>query len=93
VQANLQLGFKADARTYALVQPMFGQFGVTSLRLLTNNPLKIEAMENLGIHVAERVPLLVNRNTFNQHYLDTKAAKMGHMMTPVTPPAAEDGEL
>jgi GTP cyclohydrolase II len=93
VQANLQLGFKADARTYSLVQPMFSQFGVKSLRLLTNNPRKIAAMEELGIHVSERVPLLVNRNTFNQHYLDTKAEKMGHMMTPVTPPAAEDGEL
>ncbi|WP_295999848.1 GTP cyclohydrolase II [Rugamonas sp.] len=93
VQANEQLGFKADQRTYTLVQPMFAQFGVHSLRLMTNNPRKIAAMENLGISVAERVPLLVNRNAFNQHYLNTKAAKLGHMMTPLTPEPAEDGEL
>jgi GTP cyclohydrolase II len=93
VQANEQLGFKADQRNYALVQPMFEKFGVKSLRLMTNNPRKIDAMSKLGIAVAERVPLLVNRNAFNQHYLNTKAAKLGHMMTPTVPPAAEDGEL
>lgn len=92
VQANEQLGFKADQRDYALVEPMLKQFNVTSLRLMTNNPRKISAMEALGVTVAERVPLLVNRNKFNQHYLNTKAAKLGHMMTqPVT--TAEDGEL
>jgi GTP cyclohydrolase II len=52
---------------------------------MTNNPRKIDAMTKLGVEVAERVPLLVNRNAFNQHYLDTKAAKLGHMMTPLTP--------
>jgi len=93
VQANEQLGFKPDQRNYALVEPMLKQFGVKSLRLMTNNPRKIAAMGNLGVDVAERVPLLVNRNTFNQRYLDTKALKLGHMMTPITPPAAEDGEL
>ena len=93
VQANEQLGFKADARDYALCQPMFGQFGITSLRLMTNNPRKIDALEKLGIHVSERVPLLVNRNAFNQHYLNTKASKLGHMMTPLVPAAPEDGEL
>ncbi|MFZ4875237.1 GTP cyclohydrolase II [Janthinobacterium sp. Mn2066] len=93
VQANEQLGFKADARNYALCKPMFGQFGIASLRLMTNNPRKIAAMEALGIVVAERVPLLVNRNAFNQHYLNTKAAKLGHMMTPATAPALEDGAL
>ena len=93
VQANEQLGFKPDQRNYALVEPMLKQFGVKSLKLMTNNPRKIAAMGALGVEVAERVPLLVNRNAFNQHYLNTKAAKLGHMMTPVTPPAAEDGEL
>jgi GTP cyclohydrolase II len=92
VQANEQLGFKADQRNYALVEPMLKQFNISSLRLMTNNPRKIAAMEALGVTVAERVPLLVNRNKFNQHYLNTKAAKLGHMMTP-PPAAAEDGEL
>ena len=92
VQANEQLGFKADQRNYALVEPMLRQFNISSLRLMTNNPRKIAAMEALGVKVAERVPLLVNRNKFNQHYLNTKAAKLGHMMTPPAA-AAEDGEL
>ena len=93
VQANEQLGFKADARNYTLCKPMFEQFGIHSLRLMTNNPRKIAAMEALGVTVAERVPLLVNRNAFNQHYLNTKESKLGHMMTPVEAPALEDGAL
>lgn len=92
VQANEQLGFKPDQRSYELVSPMLHQFGVQSLRLMTNNPRKIAAMEKLGMPVAERVPLLVNRNVFNQHYLNTKALKLGHMMTPVVASATDDGE-
>jgi len=93
VEANLALGFHADARNYELVKPMLDQFGVESLRLMTNNPRKIDAVEKLGFTVAERVPLLVNRNAFNNNYLNTKAAKLGHMMTPLAETVAEDGEL
>ncbi|MES3025004.1 MAG: GTP cyclohydrolase II [Pseudomonadota bacterium] len=93
VEANLQLGFHADARNYALCQPMLAQFGITQVRLMTNNPRKIEAMEKLGVRVTERVPLLVTRNAFNSVYLDTKEAKMGHMMTPMAEAVAQDGEL
>jgi GTP cyclohydrolase II len=93
VEANLQLGFHADARNYELCKPMLAQFGIRSLRLMTNNPRKIEAMEKLGVQVSERVPLLVNRNAFNMAYLDTKAAKMGHLMRPEPETVAEDGEL
>ncbi len=92
VQANEQLGFKPDQRSYELVAPMLHQFGVQSLKLMTNNPRKIAAMEKLGMPVSERVPLLVNRNVFNQHYLNTKALKLGHMMTPVVATATSDGE-
>lgn len=92
VEANLQLGFHADARNYELCKPMLAQFGVRKLRLMTNNPRKIDALTKLGIEVSERVPLLVNRNAFNNNYLNTKAAKLGHMMTPVTSPV-EDGQL
>jgi len=92
VEANLQLGFHADARNYELVLPMLQQFGIESVRLMTNNPRKIAALEKLGIKVAGRVPLLVNRNAFNTGYLDTKQAKLGHMMTPAAEPAL-DGEL
>jgi GTP cyclohydrolase II len=93
VEANLALGFHADARNYELCKPMLAQFGIRTLRLMTNNPRKIEAMEKLGVEVVERVPLLVNRNAFNMGYLDTKQAKMGHMMTPLVEAVAEDGEL
>ena len=80
VEANLQLGFHADARNYELCKPMLAQFGVRNLRLMTNNPRKIDALTRLGIQVTERVPLLVNRNAFNNSYLNTKQAKLGHMM-------------
>ena len=82
VEANLQLGFHADARNYELVLPMLEQFGIESVRLMTNNPRKLDALGKLGIKVAERVPLLVNRNVYNDNYLNTKQAKLGHMMTP-----------
>ena len=87
VEANLQLGFHADARNYELVRPMLAQFGVKRVRLMTNNPRKIDALTRLGIDVAERVPLLVNRNAFNNNYLNTKEAKLGHMMSAATEPA------
>jgi GTP cyclohydrolase II len=93
VEANLQLGFHADARNYELVQPMLAQFGISHVRLMTNNPRKIDALARLGITVTERVPLLVNRNAFNNSYLNTKEAKLGHMMRPLTEVAAEDGQL
>jgi GTP cyclohydrolase II len=92
VEANLQLGFHADARNYELVQPMLRHFGIESVRLMTNNPRKIDALTKLGFEVAERVPLLVNRNAFNNNYLNTKQAKLGHMMTPAAEPVL-DGEL
>jgi GTP cyclohydrolase II len=93
VEANLALGFHADARDYELCKPMLAQFGITAVRLMTNNPRKIAAMEKLGVAVSDRVPLLVNRNAFNSNYLDTKAAKLGHMMQPEAEPIAQDGEL
>lgn len=93
VEANLALGFHADARNYELCQPMLAHFGIRSLRLMTNNPRKIAAMEKLGVGVSERVPLLVNRNAFNNTYLNTKEAKLGHMMTPLAEAVAQDGEL
>jgi GTP cyclohydrolase II len=93
VEANLALGFHADARNYALCLPMLQQFGITALRLMTNNPRKLDAMRKLGVEVTERVPLLVNRNAFNTHYLDTKARKLGHMMAAQPAEVAEDGQL
>lgn len=78
VEANERLGFPADMRRYDLCKPMLERFGVQKLRLMTNNPRKMEYMERLGIEVVERLPLHANRNPFNESYLSTKASKLGH---------------
>lgn len=80
VEANERLGFPADMRRYDLCQPMLKYFGVQALRLMTNNPRKVQALERLGIVVSERVPIQVNRNPYNEGYLSTKAAKLGHWL-------------
>jgi GTP cyclohydrolase II len=79
VEANERLGFKADQRNYKLCQPMLKHLQISTLRLMTNNPRKITALEQLGLKVVERVPLIVTRNPFNERYLTTKAAKLGHL--------------
>lgn len=80
VEANERLGFPADMRRYDLCQPMLRHFGVASLRLMTNNPRKVDALQKLGMAVSERVPIQVNRNPYNEGYLSTKAAKLGHWL-------------
>ncbi len=78
VEANERLGFAADLRDYSMCRDMLGHLGIRQLRLMTNNPRKVEALRALGIDVVERVPLEVGRNPHNEQYLDTKMAKMGH---------------
>ncbi|GAA4033869.1 GTP cyclohydrolase II [Actimicrobium antarcticum] len=80
VEANQELGFLPDQRNYSLALPMLAHLHITALRLMTNNPRKINALTQLGVNVVERIPLLVQRNTFNSRYLDTKAAKLGHLI-------------
>lgn len=80
VEANHQLGFAADERDFTLCADMFKLLGVDEVRLLTNNPKKVEILTEAGINIVERVPLIVGRNPNNEHYLDTKAAKMGHLL-------------
>ena len=79
VEANEQLGFPADLRSYDSCKAVLDHFGITQLRLMTNNPSKVSALEKSGIPVVERIPLQVNRNPFNDSYLKTKAAKLGHL--------------
>jgi GTP cyclohydrolase II len=81
VEANERLGFAADLRNYSMCEPMLEYLGVKSVRLMTNNPRKVAAMESYGVKVAERVPLQVGKNRHNEEYLATKMGKMGHMMT------------
>ncbi|AQV99294.1 GTP cyclohydrolase II (plasmid) [Cupriavidus necator] len=78
VDANLQLGHAADARTYDQAAAILLELGARRIRLLTNNPAKIEALRACGITVLERVPLHTRPNPENQHYLRVKRERMGH---------------
>lgn len=80
LEANLMLGLPADARTYEMCKPMLAHVGVNRVRLITNNPNKISYLEDLGIEVVERVPLMVGLNPLNSDYLATKRDKMGHLL-------------
>lgn len=82
VEANQQLGFAADLRNYSLCEPMFRHLGISAVRLMTNNPRKISAMEGLKVKVEEHIPLIIQRNPFNERYLSTKASKLGHLLQP-----------
>ena len=80
VEANVALGFAADMRDYTICADMLKQLEVKSLKLMTNNPRKMKAMESFGIPVAERVPLQEGRNPHHEFYLSTKANKLDHML-------------
>jgi GTP cyclohydrolase II len=82
VEANHQLGFADDLRNYDVCAPIFQYFGIRSLRLMTNNPRKLEALKALEIS-AERVAHIAASTDQNQRYLQTKAKKLGHLFTPV----------
>lgn len=79
VEANEHLGFGADMRDYSICGPMFEHFGIKKVRLMTNNPRKVAALESLDIEVVERKPIHTGQNPHNDHYLKTKAGKLGHM--------------
>ena len=78
VAANHQLGFAADERTYEIVETILEHFGIRQLRLLTNNPKKIESLKN--IEIVERIPLKIVPNPHNEKYLRTKKEQMGHLL-------------
>jgi GTP cyclohydrolase II len=80
VEANEQLGFKADLRLYELPGAILNYFGVTRVRLLSNNPEKIQALERAGIEVVERVPCQVPPIATTEDYLRTKKEKLGHLL-------------
>ena len=80
VDANEQLGFDADERVYLPAAEMLRQLGFAAVRLLTNNPEKVAALERSGIRVAERVPHVFPANGHNERYLRTKATRSGHLL-------------
>jgi 3,4-dihydroxy 2-butanone 4-phosphate synthase/GTP cyclohydrolase II len=80
LDANLALGLPVDAREYIAAAVILEELGVDDIRLLTNNPNKIAQLEAHGVRVAERVPLVVGVGAVNEGYLDTKRARMGHLI-------------
>ena len=79
IQANLELGFGEDDRDYSVVGHIFKDLGVKKLKLITNNPKKIEYVESLGVEIVERIPAITKSNKYNEGYLLTKKEQMGHI--------------
>ena len=80
VEANVALGFEADLRDYEYPGLILRHFGVEKVRMMSNNPQKIEAMESAGIEVTERVPIVAEIHELRADYLQTKKDKMGHLI-------------
>lgn len=85
VQANEELGFKPDLRDYGIGAQVLTDLGITSMRLMTNNPAKYAALEGYGLSITERVPLRVHSTAENIAYLKTKRDRLGHIMDIVDP--------
>lgn len=80
VEANEKLGFPADMREYHLAAQIIRYLGIESIRLMTNNPAKTHGLEDLGINISNREPIVIEANDVNKDYLHTKAVKMGHQL-------------
>jgi GTP cyclohydrolase II len=78
IEANHQLGFDADERTYEIVPFILEHFGIKKIKLLTNNPKKIDSLGD--IEIVKRVPIIIEANTYNEGYLKVKKESMGHML-------------
>lgn len=79
-EANIHLGFPVDSRDYTMASQIIRHFELSEIKLLTNNPKKIEALKALGIKHVEREPLEINANHKNAQYLLTKKVKLGHLL-------------
>ena len=81
VEANEELGFAADSRDYTVGVQILMDLGVKSMRLLSNNPLKLSGVTGDGLSVSERMPIEIPASEWNSHYLRTKKEKLGHQLT------------
>ena len=80
VEANLELGFQPDMRDYGIGNQILAELGLTTIRILTNNPKKITGIEGFGLEVVEQVPIETTPNEQNARYLATKRDKLGHKL-------------
>ncbi|MDD2828589.1 MAG: GTP cyclohydrolase II [Sulfuricurvum sp.] len=80
IEANVELGFAPDQRTYDVVREVFNDFGLKKIRLLTNNPAKVLVVEDLDVEIVERIPVVIDPNPYNEGYLRTKKECMGHII-------------
>ena len=80
VEANHQLGFKEDERTYETVSEMIKFLAIKKIDLMTNNPKKIKALKDMGVEVNQRIPLSSDTNKYNEKYISTKINKLGHLI-------------
>ena len=80
IEANVELGFAPDQRTYDVVKEIFNDFLLTKIRLLTNNPAKVSVVEGLNVEITERVPVIIDPNPHNEGYLKVKKEQMGHII-------------
>lgn len=78
VEANVELGFKPDLRDYGLGAQILADLGLSTIRLITNNPAKRSGLSGYGITIVERVPIIMEANEYDKNYLQVKATKMGH---------------
>jgi 3,4-dihydroxy 2-butanone 4-phosphate synthase/GTP cyclohydrolase II len=90
VEANETLGFKPDLRDYGIGAQILLDLGLSSIRLLTNNPRKVVGLEGYGLRITGREPLQVAPGTHNRMYLDTKREKLGHLLANGGTPLDED---
>lgn len=78
IEANHQLGFSADERSYEMVNYVLKHFNINKIKLLTNNPAKINSIE--GVEIVERIPIVMEANEYNEGYLNVKRDEMGHLI-------------